>query len=310
MWKNFGSTKNYLSVLFILTLIVIVVFGQFATPSMAKVARQSRYKIHRNLVYKTGNNYQLKLDVYENKKKGIHPTVMVIHGGGWIEGSKDKQKPFFSSYINWGFSVVNIEYRLAKTALAPAAVEDCLCALRWVIRNAKKYNLDINKIVVTGFSSGGHLALTTGTMPPISGFEQQCPGTGNEPVKISAIVNWAGITDVSDVLYGNNQRYFALEWFGNKTSSREITLAQSISPINYVRYDVPPILTIHGDKDKWVPYSQATRFHEALNKVRAPNYLFTVNGAAHSKFTAAQRRQINATIKAFLTHYGVIDARS
>jgi acetyl esterase/lipase len=308
MLKKRVSAKLYLSILFTLTLIIVFVLGTVTNPSLANVAGRRGYQIHRNLVYQTGNNYKLKLDVYENQKKGSHPTVIVIHGGGWIEGSKDKQKPFFTPYLNWGFSVVNIEYRLAKTALAPAAVEDCLCALRWVIRNAKKYSLDTDKIVVTGFSAGGHLALTTGTMPPVSGFEQQCPG--NEKPEVAAIINWAGITDVSDLLYGSNQRYFALEWFGNRTSSREITLAQSISPINYVRSDLPPILTIHGEKDKLVPYTHALRLHQELTKVRAPNQLFTIYGANHGSFTNTQRQQINATIKKFLTYYDVIGGKS
>jgi acetyl esterase/lipase len=64
-----------------------------------------------------------------------------------------------------GFAVVNVEYRLGKTSLAPAAVEDCLCALHWVGRNAKKYNFDLSKVIVTGGSAGGHLALTTACPP-------------------------------------------------------------------------------------------------------------------------------------------------
>ena len=59
----------------------------------------------------------------------------------------------------------NVEYRLAKISQAPAAVEDCLCALRWIVHNAKQHNFDVNKIVVTRQSTGGHLALTTGMIP-------------------------------------------------------------------------------------------------------------------------------------------------
>ena len=61
-------------------------------------------------------------------------------------------------YLEMGWAVVNVSYRLARISLAPAAVEDCRCALRWVISKAKDYNLDVNKLVVTGNSAGGHLA--------------------------------------------------------------------------------------------------------------------------------------------------------
>jgi acetyl esterase/lipase len=78
-----------------------------------------------------------------------------------------------------GMNVVNVEYRLASIALAPAAVEDCRCALRWVIQHAKEYGIDANRIVVSGESSGGHLALMTGMLPASAGLDRQCPGADN-----------------------------------------------------------------------------------------------------------------------------------
>ena len=61
------------------------------------------------------------------------------------------------------------------SAHAPAAVEDCRCALRWVYRNAEQYNFDLEKIVVAGSSAGGHLALTTGMLPESAGLDRQWP---------------------------------------------------------------------------------------------------------------------------------------
>ena len=82
-------------------------------------------------------------------------------------------------YLEMGFAVVNVTYRLARVSEAPAAVEDCRCALRWVIQNAKEYGLDVNRLVVTGYSAGGHLALTTGMLPASAGLDRQCPGPDN-----------------------------------------------------------------------------------------------------------------------------------
>ena len=79
-------------------------------------------------------------------------------------------------YLEMGWTVVNVEYRLANVSLAPAAVEDCRCALRWIIQNAEKYNFDTNQIVVTGHSAGGHLSLTTGMLPASAGLDGRCPG--------------------------------------------------------------------------------------------------------------------------------------
>ncbi len=107
-------------------------------------------------------------------------------------------------YLQQGWTVVNVEYRLAKISLAPAAVEDCLCALRWMYRNAKEYKIDTTKIVVTGHSAGGHLALATGMIPASAGLDRQCSGPEN--LKVAAIINWYGITDVVDLLDGPNMK--------------------------------------------------------------------------------------------------------
>jgi acetyl esterase/lipase len=93
--------------------------------------------------------------------------------------------------MEMGFAVINVEYRLAKVSPAPAAVEDCLCVLHWLGRNAKNFNLDLNQVVVTGASAGGHLALTTAMIPSSAGFESQCandddPSGGGGPGQIHA----------------------------------------------------------------------------------------------------------------------------
>ncbi len=165
-------------------------------------------------------------------------------------------------YLERGWAVVNVQYRLANISPAPAAVEDCLCALRWVIRNADQYGFNANKLVVSGTSAGGHLALTTGILPASAGLDRQCPG--EEELKVAAIVNWYGITDVGDLLEGENIQSYAVQWMGSATDRMEI--AERVSPLNYVRSDLPPIITIHGDTDTVVPYNHAVQLHQALER--------------------------------------------
>lgn len=285
--------------------IAILTWGQVSANTFTEVKQQKSYHLERNIVYETVNEHKLTLDIYKNKKSGLRPTLMVIHGGGWIKGEKEDEL-FFQPYFDWGFSVVNIEYRLAKVALAPAAVEDSVCALNWLINNASKYNFDTRKIVLTGFSAGGHLALTTGMMPDVTKFNHNC--SDSKLTKVAAIVNWSGITDVNDLLVGRNQKYFAVQWFGNRSSSREMEIAKNVSPINFVRKNLPPILTIHGEKDNFVPYSHAIRLHQALRQAGTVNQLFTVKGAEHGSFSKAQKKQIYANIKLFLKKQGVINS--
>jgi acetyl esterase/lipase len=258
-------------------------------------------RVVNNLTYLTASNWEAKLDVYAPRTPGPHPTVLHIHGGGWVGGSRESVVFRAMPYVEMGFAVVNVSYRLAAVAQAPAAVEDCLCALRWVIRNAKQYGFDVDRIVVTGYSAGGHLALTTGMLPPSAGLDRQCPGT--EPLKVAAIVNWFGITDVADLIDGPNTRTYAVGWLGSRPDRAEV--AARISPLTYVRKDVPPILTVHGDADPTVPYAHATRLHAALQQAGATSELVTIPKGLHGNFPAPEQLRAYEAVRAFLARHGI-----
>ena len=68
-------------------------------------------------------------------------------GGGWTNGTKESSALTFLPYLEMGWNVANVEYRMADVAHAPAAVEDCRCALREVYRNAERYNFDVDRIM-------------------------------------------------------------------------------------------------------------------------------------------------------------------
>ena len=265
------------------------------------------YRVVPNVTYSTANNYACKLDVYARRNSsGPTPTVLYIHGGGWVAGSKEGSAMAFLPYLEMGLSVVNVEYRLASVSLAPAAVEDCRLALRWIFKNAKEYGFDTTKIIVTGGSAGGHLALMTGMLRPSDGFDMPT-NWDYAPVqpKVAAIVNWFGITDVADLLSGPDMQNYAVDWIGNQADKQ--ALARSVSPMTYVRKDLPPIFTVQGDKDQLVPYTQGVRLHESLTKAGVPNQLFTVPGGRHGGFSREEMTEIYGAIKAFLKAQHVLD---
>ena len=272
-----------------------------------------QYDVMANVHYRTAGNKDLNLDLYLPPRTAPVPTVLLIHGGGWVEGNKEGAFLGALPYLALGYAVVNVQYRLGRSALAPAAVEDCRCALWWVAAHAEEYKLDPKRIVVTGASAGGHLALTTGMLPADSAFDRSCPsptdfrwegGKQPPPPAVAAIVNWFGITDVAGMLEGPNIRGYAVEWFGSMPDRME--LARRVSPINMVRAGLPPILTIHGDVDKLVPYSDATRLHAALAKAGSPNELLTIAGGDHGGFSPAEDDRIWNAIRAFLAKYGLM----
>jgi acetyl esterase/lipase len=175
-----------------------------------------------------------------------------------------------------------------------------------VIAHAKEYNFDPTKLVVTGHSAGGHLSLTTGMLPASAGLERQCPGP--EELKVAAIVNWYGITDVADLLDGTNMKTYAVAWLGSLMNREAI--ARRVSPLEYVRAGLPPIITIHGDADPTVPYQHAVRLHAALAKVGVPNELVTIPGGKHGGFSRDETLKAYGAISRFLAAQGLGAARA
>jgi len=290
---------------FLLTLWACLSFSgaataQSTTPVLLQIA--DRYWMQPDVVYGSANNTPLKLDIWYPRDNGEPtPTVVFIHGGGWIFGSKEGTVYQLLPYLERGWRVVNVEYRMAGNSLAPGAVEDSRCALRWIFRNAKQYKFDTSKIILTGQSAGGHLALITGMLPDGGPLDNRCYAdnkSGDVPMKVAAIINWYGITDVNDVIQGPNLKNYAVMWMGAMPNAADV--ARSVSPLTYVRGGLPPILTIHGDKDDVVPYSHATRLRDALDKAGDVNRLVTIPGGGHGMFNQDQYARAYDEIWKFL----------
>ncbi len=280
------------------TIVPASLFAQATDPIAAAIDISGQYQITPNITYLTANNWDAKLDVYRRRDAAApNRTLIYIHGGGWIGGSKEASALSFLPFLQMGWNVVNVGYRLARVSLAPAAVEDSLCALRWVHRNAKQHNIDTTRLVITGNSAGAHLALTSGMLPASAGLDRQCPGT--EELKVAAIINWYGITDVVDLLDGPNMKAYAVTWLGSMPNREEI--ATRVSPLTYVRAGLPPIITIHGDADPTVPYTHGVRLRDALDNARVPNRFVTVPGGRHGGFSQPEMIRIYSEIREFLS---------
>lgn len=250
-----------------------------------------------NVVYSTVNNWEAKMDVYlPSKDNKPTPVVINIHGGGWNHGVKESQTGF-STFFKAGFAVANIEYRLTGQATAPAAVEDARCALIYLIKNAKALNIDANKIVIMGGSAGGHLALMAGLLGNNHIFDSHCSGVEN--IKVAAIIDKYGITDVWD--WGNGKvvkSKSARNWLGNKADDKEFVA--SVSPINYVDKNSPPVFIVHGNADPTVPYQQSVELHKKLLAAGVKTEFITVEGGLHGKFEKEKNNEINKAIMAFI----------
>lgn len=239
---------------------------------LASIACGADYQIEANIRYSL--HPETVLDIVQARAPALQdrPGVIVIHGGGWVEGDKERMlEAFCLPFVQHGFVVANVEYRLAQAATAPAAVNDVLEAAKWFRDRAADYKVDPNRIIVIGSSAGGHLAMMVGMAPESAGL--------GPSIKIAAIINFYGISDVPDQLEGPHLQSYAVTWIPGQPD--RMALAKKLSPIAYVRKGLPPVLSIHGDADPVVPYGQSVRLTKELKAAGDQAELITVRGGEH-----------------------------
>ncbi|PWG79118.1 alpha/beta hydrolase [Pararcticibacter amylolyticus] len=290
------------TILLIACLLAGVFAGKAQETEYKPVVFPEGYASRLNVVYTSVNGWDGKMDLYlPPKEKGLSPVVINIHGGGWNKGVKESQTGF-NAWFKKGYAVANIAYRLSQVATAPAAVEDTRCALIYLIKNAKELNIDINKIVIMGGSAGGHLALMGGLLENNHLFDTNCKGVEN--VKVAAIIDKYGITDVNDWAYGPNiTSKSATMWLGDKAKDK--AFAASVSPVSYVKKTSPPVFIVHGDADPTVPYQQSVELHKKLVAAGVKTEFMTVEGGLHGKFPKEKNAEVNTRIMEFLKGLGI-----
>ncbi len=310
MWNTPWSTKEAMMkkslFLFLMVLVGLPVSAQLSKNSSWIGGLKDRYDVSKDVVYSAIDPSSNRLDLYVPKQTTKPVPVLVwIHGGGWNRLSKDSVSGQIIPYLEYGWIVVNVDYRLTPVALAPAAVQDCRCVLRWIVANAKKLNADTKQIVLSGTSAGGHLSLITGMLPAGVSYDTLCGST--ETPRVAAIVNHYGITDVNDLLGGANRKGYAVSWIGGQPKREEI--ARAVSPLTFVRKTLPPIFSVQGDADPTVPYAHAVRLHKALDSLGVPNEFVTIPGGKHGRFTKDENEMIKVRIGAFLKKYNILTAK-
>lgn len=193
---------------------------------------------------------ELKLDVFQptNQSSKKRTAIIIIHGGGWRSGNRTQHYPLAEQLANKGYVCFTPEYRLSTEALFPSAVYDLKAVVRWVRKNAKNYNIDTEKIVVSGFSAGGELAAFLGTTANKILFEND-----NCNAEISSHVN--AIIDLDGTLSfvhpesgegdDTKKKSAATLWFGYSKAENP-GLWKMASPLTYVNDKTPPTLFINS----------------------------------------------------------------
>lgn len=234
-------------------------------------------KVVRDLPYRTGASKRWRLDLAMPAAPGGRPRpgVVVIHGGGWVEGDRSG----FASrahgvpgniedFAALGFVAAAVNYRLSGEAPFPAALEDCKCAVRWLRAHAKEYDLDPDHVGAYGNSAGGHLALLLGLTAQDAGLEGDGPFR-TESSAVQAVVSDSGPIDLTYQYERGPLRQVVGKFLGGPPEGERAALYRKASPIDRIGKDTPPLLLLYGGADGQVPVETADRFVLALGRAGA-----------------------------------------
>lgn len=262
--------------------------------------------VEKDLAYVPGGGERQTLDLYLPAGAQKAPVVVYIHGGAFMFG--DKNGPFAPKWVvDQGYALAALNYRRSGEALFPAAVQDCLTAVRWLRANAAKYRLDPDRFVAWGESAGANLASMVGTAADHPPFIVN----GNEKVsgRVQGVVNYYGPTDFlkmdAQALPGSQKhdpaespesRYlgFPIQQHPEKT--------KLANPITFVSRSTPPFYIAHGEMDRTVPVGQSDLLVEALKANGVAYTYFRVPNADHvfRGISPADRKRLDDETRAFL----------
>jgi acetyl esterase/lipase len=262
-------------------------------------------RVFRDLEYVTNGHPRQQLDVYLPAGGTNWPLLVWIHGGAWLEGSKEN--PPALRFLRDGYAVASVNYRLSQHALFPAQLQDCKAAIRWLRAHAKRFGYDAEHLGVWGSSAGGHLVALLGTSGDVQDFDT-VGAHRDVSSRVQCVVDFFGPTDLTAMakqappdsrLDHDAPDSPESRLVGGPIQERR-ELARAANPITYLTPDDPPFLILHGDRDNIVPIGQSELLHAALRKAGVASTYHVIAGAGHG---FRNRPEVDPLVSAFLARH-------
>jgi acetyl esterase/lipase len=255
-----------------------------------------------NIVYKNADGKNILLDIYSLKGDTAknRPVVIYIHGGSWTGGDKSwihftSRQAIANAFVREHYVVVSINYRLAdgKAYDFQTELSDCRDAIKWVRRNASKYNANPKEIGLWGTSAGAHLSLVCGYLP-------------TDSTEVRFILDFYGPTNLHKMFHTDLS---PIGLFAAKTAIPKLYQERQVlmkifprnfcdvySPVNIADHNSTPTLILHGSKDKLVPIRQAYELEKVLTDNDAYHKMFIYPQLAHG-FTRPSQQELDDMVK-------------
>jgi acetyl esterase/lipase len=239
----------------------------------------------RNIRYARVAGLNLKLDVYRHCSRPTDcPTLLQIHGGAWVLGSKNEQGlPLMYHLASRGWVCVSADYRLSPHATFPDHVVDLKRAIGWIREHGREYGANPDFLIVTGGSAGGHLAALVSLTANDPAFQ---PGFEPVDTSVQGCVPFYGVYDFTDRhgIWHHPGLRDLLEHQIMKASLDEAPeLYEQASPFAQITPDDPPFFVIHGALDTMVPVAEARAFCQKFRQtVNAPIVYAEIPHAQHA----------------------------
>jgi len=233
----------------------------------------------------------LLADVYQPQAAGLHPAVLLIHGGAWKRGDRAQIEGLAERIAARGYVVVNTTYRLVPKYIFPAPLHDVQQAVRWMRSPAgARHGIDPTRIASFGYSAGAHLAA-------LLGHAANDAQLGDPATRVQAIV--AGGTPADLRLYDGG--HLVPGFIGGRREQRPEAF-RIASPVAHIDPSDPPVFQYHATLDDYVPYLQAERYKAALDAAGVKNELFVIRGHGHVSGFFADGDAVRAALE-FLDRY-------
>ena len=230
---------------------------------------------------------QILLPHTRNTPNKNYPLIVYIQGSAWLKQDVLINQANLAKFAARGYAIAIVQYRETDLAPFPAQIQDTKTAIRFMRMHAKDYHIDTNNVFVWGDSSGGHTSVMTGITENVPALDTNT--YGNYSTHVNAIVDVFGPTDI------RKMNDFPCTWDHREKNSPEGKLigglnvpenekeAQKTVAENYISKDhvIPPVLILHGNKDRIVPYNQSELLHEKLKESQKDVTMYRLKGADH-----------------------------